>query len=87
MNISTLKIGPLKIYAIPAELFCRYGLELKKNSGTEYSAIMGYANGYNGYFPTPQAYDELDYESLMAIIKRGASELFVKQILEAEKGA
>ncbi|MGQ4892010.1 MAG: hypothetical protein ACP6IP_05925 [Candidatus Njordarchaeia archaeon] len=86
VKINTMRVGPLKVYAIPAELFCRYGLELKANSGTIYSAVMGYANGYNGYFPTPEAYDELDYESLMAIVKRGGAERMVKQIIEAEKG-
>ena len=47
---------------VPGELFCQIGLDIKEQSPFANTYIVGYANCYQGYFPTPIAYEEGGYE-------------------------
>jgi neutral ceramidase len=63
--LQTLAIGPLKIIAIPGEVFCNYGLRLQKKHPLIFT--IGYANGYIGYLPTADAYrNSSDYACYIA---------------------
>ena len=68
---------------LPLELFCRYGLEIKKKSGFKYTIIACYSNGYYGYLPTKEAFEHFDYESLMSIFTPEAGEKLVREVLLA----
>ncbi len=61
-EIQVLKIGESAWVGVPGELFCQIGLDIKEQSPFANTYIVGYANCYQGYFPTPIAYEEGGYE-------------------------
>ncbi len=58
-EIQAMRIGPVRWIALPGEAFVEMGLALKQAGAT---FVVGYANGYLGYFPIRHAYDEGGYE-------------------------
>ncbi len=61
-EIQVLAIGDSAWVGVPGELFCQIGLDIKRQSPFARTFIVGYANSYQGYFPTPTAYEEGGYE-------------------------
>jgi len=59
-EIQVIRIGEAAFVAIPGELFAELGLAIKK--GGKYVFVVGYANDYQGYIPTREAYAEGGYE-------------------------
>jgi hypothetical protein len=58
-EIQAMRIGPVRWISLPGEPFVETGLALKQ-SGADF--VVGYANGYLGYFPIRSAYDQGGYE-------------------------
>lgn len=56
--VQAMAVGGLKILGLPGEVFCGYGLRLRRS----WPALMtaGYANGDVGYLPTRRAYGTPD---------------------------
>ena len=56
--VQAMAVGGLKILGLPGEVFCGYGLRLRRS----WPALMtaGYANGDVGYLPTRRAYSTPD---------------------------
>lgn len=46
----------------PAELFCYYGMQARSRSPFDTTLVLGLANGFIGYVPTPNVYTEGGYE-------------------------
>lgn len=46
----------------PAELFCEYGIRAREGSPFAHTLLLGLANGFIGYVPTPNVYTEGGYE-------------------------
>lgn len=63
LKLQTLHIGELAIAAIPCEAFVEIGLELKRRSPHRPTFVVGLANGYNGYLPTPEHHALGGYET------------------------
>lgn len=62
--LQVLKIGGLRLAAMPAEVFVEIGLELKrKHPG---STVVSLANAYHGYLPTPRHHALGGYETWRA---------------------
>ena len=61
-EIQVMTIGDSAWVGVPGELFCRIGLDIKEQSPFGRTFVVGYANCYQGYFPTPIAYEEGGYE-------------------------
>ena len=61
-EIQLLAIGDSAWVGVPGELFCQIGLDIKGQSSFAHTYVVGYANCYQGYFPTPIAYEEGGYE-------------------------
>ena len=61
-EIQLLAIGDSAWVGVPGELFCQIGLDIKEQSPFAHTYVVGYANCYQGYFPTPIAYEEGGYE-------------------------
>ncbi len=57
MRIQSIQLGPLVIEAIPGELFCGIGLEIKKRSKFPFTWVSSLANDACGYVPTRKALD------------------------------
>ena len=84
-EVCYLILDDIGLVFIPAELFCKYGLQIKRSLNLKYVIVAGYANGYFGYIPTEEAYKKFDYESLMSIFKKGVGDILVREIIEAIK--
>jgi neutral ceramidase len=60
-DLQALRIGPLSLVAIGAEVFSRMAEELRTAHGP-HTYVVGYANGDLGYLPFREIYDEGGYE-------------------------
>ena len=63
LKLQTLRIGELAMAAIPCEAFVEIGLEIKRRSPHHPTFVVGLANGYNGYLPTPEHHALGGYET------------------------
>ena len=63
VRLQALRIGDLGVCAIPFETFVEIGLDLKKRSPFPRTMVIGLANGYNGYLPTPEQHRLGGYET------------------------
>jgi hypothetical protein len=61
-GISTDGQAAIGLVSEPAELFCEYGMEARKQSPFKTTLVLGLANGFIGYVPTPNVYSEGGYE-------------------------
>jgi hypothetical protein len=55
VEVQAIQIGAVALISNPAELFCEYGLELRKRSGFPVTFPVELANGLVGYVPTEEA--------------------------------
>lgn len=62
--LQVLKIGTLRVSAIPAETFVEIGLELKQKQPETFTVSL--ANAYHGYLPTPEQHRLGGYETWRA---------------------
>ncbi len=52
LPIHALRIGDLAMVTEPCELFCQFGLDIKRRSPGVGTIVVGLTDGYNGYCPT-----------------------------------
>jgi neutral ceramidase len=69
-ELQAMRLGPVRWISVPGEPFVETGLVMKQASA---NFVVGYANGYLGYFPTRRAYDEGGYEVMLGPWSRVAS--------------
>ena len=61
-EVCALRIGDLGMVSLPGEMFCEFGLEIKKRSAAAHTVVIELANDALGYFPTRKAFGEGGYE-------------------------
>lgn len=79
MRLSALKIGPVAIIGIPGEPFTGIGVALKATDGFDMILPCCASNGYEGYFPMQDSYDEGGYEARSSRFKAGVAEFIIKE--------
>ena len=52
MPVHVVRIGDVALVTQPCELYCQFGLDIKRRSPTPLTAVVGLADGYCGYCPT-----------------------------------
>lgn len=52
LPVHALRIGDVALVTQPCELYCQFGLDIKRRSPAPYTAVVGLADGYCGYCPT-----------------------------------
>jgi len=52
LPIHAIRIGDVALVTQPCELYCQFGLDIKRRSPAPYTAVCGITDGYNGYCPT-----------------------------------
>jgi hypothetical protein len=79
MTLSGIKIGPVAFMGIPGEPFLGIGRGLKETEG--YGMIMPVicTNGYEGYFPMKDSYDEGGYEARSSNFRAGVAEFIISE--------
>lgn len=50
--IHVVRIGDIALMTQPCELYCQFGLDIKRRSPTPLTAVVGLTDGYCGYCPT-----------------------------------
>jgi len=82
--LQAVRIGDLAICAIPFEVFCEIGLDLKKRSPFARTVVIGQANGANGYLPTPEQHKLGGYETWLGTnhVQKDASVILTDNLLE-----
>lgn len=77
-------IGDLGVASIPFEVFAETGLEIKAKSPFKQTFVIGLANGYWGYLPTPAQHELGGYETWLGTnnVEFKASEKIVSELLK-----
>lgn len=63
VEVQVMRLGQATLLALPVELFVEYQLRLKQEGPLPHSLLIGYANSYLGYVPTPEALQQGGYEA------------------------
>ena len=82
--LQAIRLGDTALCAIPFETFVEIGLELKDRSPFGNTIVVGIANGYNGYLPTPQQHKLGGYETWLGTcrVQEDASVLIIDHLLQ-----
>lgn len=77
-------IGDLGVASIPFEVFAETGLEVKAKSPFKQTFVIGLADGYWGYLPTPAQHELGGYETWLSTnnVERKASEKIISELLK-----
>ena len=80
--LQVLKIGGLRVSAIPAETFVEIGLALKQNHPESFTVSL--ANAYHGYMPTPEQHKLGGYETWLGtnVVQEDTSVILTNHLLE-----
>jgi neutral ceramidase len=65
-QVQILQIGGLALAGMPGETFTQTVLEIKKSSRFPFTAVVSYANDYQGYFPDAVSIARGSYEALIS---------------------
>ena len=63
VEVQVWRVGQGAMFVVPAELFVEYQLQLKRLNPLTWTFVVGYANDYQGYVPTPEALAQGGYEA------------------------
>ncbi|HCI86093.1 MAG TPA: hypothetical protein DHV68_04535, partial [Dehalococcoidia bacterium] len=85
MPVQAMRIGPAALIAIPVEAFCEIGIEVKANSPASQTLFSGYTNGYMGYMPMADNFEEGGYEVTTTPMAAGAAEETIDVCTDAVK--
>ena len=77
VDFSGIALGNIALFGIPGEPFTGIGRGLKDAEGWELVMPVCLINGYEGYFPMQDAYDEGGYEARSSQYKAGTAEQIV----------
>jgi hypothetical protein len=75
IRLEAVSVGGVDLVAVPGELFLNLGELIRAGSRRpEQTVVLGYANGYLGYLPAREAFEDPDYEVLVSPVRRGSGE-------------
>lgn len=83
VRLHVFGIGDLGVASIPFEVFAEIGLEVKAKSPFKQTFVVGLADGYWGYLPTPAQHELGGYETWLSTnnVELKASEKIVSELL------
>jgi len=61
-TVGALRMGSAAMVFLPGEPFVEIALGIRKGSPLDFTAVVGYAEGYIGYIPTDRAFGNGGYE-------------------------
>jgi neutral ceramidase len=62
LPVRFLRINDTFVWSLPVEMFCEIALNVRNHSPFPHTFYFGYTNGWLGYLPTAQAFEEGGYE-------------------------
>jgi hypothetical protein len=82
---TAVRIGDLMWVSFPGELFHAIGQKVKAACPANHAFLMGYTNGYIGYFPEQSAFAEGGYEPAVSHLDPISEGVYLRQIGELLK--
>ena len=79
LNLSALRIGGLCLAGLPGEAFTEIGMQIKKQSPFEMQFVCGITNGYEGYIPMRDSFEEGGYEARSSSFCPGIGEMIADE--------
>lgn len=79
---TAVRIGDLMWTTFPGEMFNNIGKQVKAASPATYAHVMGYTNGYIGYFPEREAYAEGGYEVAVTHLDPAAESIYLRAVAQ-----
>lgn len=79
MYFSAVTIGNVALFGIPGEPFTDIGRAIKQTEGFDLVLPCCLVNGYNGYFPLKDSFDEGGYEGRNSRWQRGTGERIIEE--------
>ena len=80
--LSAVSVGDVAFAGFPGEPFTDVGREVKKNAKFSFTIPACCTNGYEGYYPMAQVYDEGGYEFNSARYVKGTAEKLIEESCE-----
>ncbi|MFB3921823.1 MAG: neutral/alkaline non-lysosomal ceramidase N-terminal domain-containing protein [Terriglobia bacterium] len=77
---TAVRIGNLMWTTFPGEMFSNIGKKVKAASPATHAHLMGYTNGYIGYFPERQAYAEGGYEVAVTHLDPASESIYLREV-------
>ena len=77
-----VRIGDLMWTTFPGEMFSNIGKQVKAASPAIHAHVMGYTNGYIGYFPEQKAYAEGGYEVAVTHLDPASERIYLRSIAQ-----
>ena len=74
LRVSEVSVGDIALVGIPGEPFSDIGRDLKEAPGWPLVLPCCCTNGYEGYFPPMNAYENGSYETRSSIFRSGVAE-------------
>jgi len=62
VEVMTIRVGDAAIVGLPGEMFCEFGLDLKRRSPATHTLVVELANDAVGYLPTRESFGQGGYE-------------------------
>lgn len=79
---TAVRIGDLMWTTFPGEMFSDIGKQVKAAMPATHTYLMGYTNGYIGYFPEQQAYAEGGYEVAVTHLDPAAEAIYLRALAQ-----
>jgi neutral ceramidase len=79
---TVVRIGDMMWTTFPGEMFSSIGKQVKAASPATHAYLMGYTNGYIGYFPTQKAYAHGGYEVAVTHLDPASERIYLQAIAE-----
>ena len=79
MPLTAAAIGDVALIGLPGEPFTGIGRALKRAEGWSLVLPCCITNGYEGYFPMREAYDEGGYEARSSVFAAGVAERIIEE--------
>lgn len=80
VELQAIRLGDAAVTSFPGEVFSQIGVAVKQQSPFDRTLVIGVANGRSGgYLPTPDTYEEGDYEVVAARYARNAADVLIKE--------
>ena len=77
LELTGIKLGPVALVGIPGEPFTDIGVRIKDTDGFSLVMPVALCNGYEGYFPSGDAYAAGGYEARSSRFKAGIADQIV----------
>jgi hypothetical protein len=80
VEVMAIRVGEAAVVGLPGEVFCEFGLELKRRSPAAHTLVIELSNDAIGYLPTHESFAQGGYEVIVGstLYAPGAGERLVE---------